>query len=841
MTPPCNPDAIRDFLANIIVDHIHLVAIHPDKGEPTTGKWFGTNAAAAVAWAVQNNRAGLNVYWTVNIVRPGLDKKPKKQDIVAARFLHCDVDPPFDRTAVLFQMQDEEPEASFIIDSGNGLQGLFRLAFDAGNMASIEDLNRRLEDRFGADNCYNIDRLLRLPGTVNFPNEKKRGAGRVPVLSSMLMTETGQVVEPEDLRRLLPESKPRLKNGGEERVRISLGEVELFTLEELCIVDTGKTARLYRQITDPTNKDRSRATYGVACEMVRHGFADFEIAGVLLNPAFAISGHCLDQSSPKHAASRAISGARGNAKLVNETSNTGTQKQEKREKQAEDQNERPRIHIRGGDLHLVASAAERALIVTDAPLYIRNGLVRPIVDEVKASKGYTSKVARLKEVDADTLVDYMSRSATWTKYDGRTKADVDIDPPSRIANTILARDGGWQFRRLAGVITTPTLRPDGTILSQEGYDQATQLLLLEPPVLSDLLDAPTKADAEQALIHLDGLLEEFPFVDDASRSVALSAIITPVVRGALESAPMHVTTAPVRGSGKSYIIDIASAVCSGQRAPVLSAGKNEEETEKRVTGDLLTGQALISIDNVNGQLGGAFLCQAVERPLVKVRPLGGSLIVTIESRATFFATGNNILLIEDMTRRVITCSLDPEMELPEFRKFSCNPFQMVLDNRGTYIAAALTIVRAYIVAGKPNVLPRLASYEDWSDLVRSSLVWLGRADPVETMNKANAEDPGRVALSALLSAWYDAAQSAIHTTATIKAVSDAIDATGDRIHSALADALQDVGSDDRNSMFSTKRLGRYLGRNHGRIVDGLKLVAGEDTHVKQKTWKVVRA
>ena len=238
-----------------------------------------------------------------------------------------------------------------------------------------------------------------------------------------------------------------------------------------------------------------------------------------------------------------------------------------------------------------------------------------------------------------------------------------------MALTILSRDGERRLPILAGVITTPTLRPNGTILSQPGYDGQTRLLLLDPPQLPPIPDMPSKAEASAALDLLDSLLEGFPFVDDASRSVALSGIITPVVRRATPVAPLHANTAPVAGSGKSYLIDIASAVHSGERAPVIAAGRTEEETEKRLGAALLNGQPIVSIDNVNGQLGGDALCQMIERPVVSLRPLGVSKLVKIESHATMFATGNNIQLVGDMTRRVILCSLDPNMERPELRTF----------------------------------------------------------------------------------------------------------------------------------------------------------------------------
>jgi putative DNA primase/helicase len=500
---------------------------------------------------------------------------------------------------------------------------------------------------------------------------------------------------------------------------------------------------------------------------------------------------------------------------------------------------RPTIEIRAGELHMLATKGENALIGADAPLYVRGGLVRPIVDDLPASHGRRAKVARLADVTGDALVDYLSRSADWVRFNARKKELVLTDPPRAVAATILSRDGEWRFPRLAGVITTPTLRPDGSILSSPGYDPKTQLLLLDPPELPAIPRKPTRDDALQALETLDGLLEEFPFVDNASRSVALSGLITPVVRGAMPVAPLHAYSAPVAGTGKSYVVDLASAISTGQRAPVIAAGQNDEETEKRLGAALLSGQPVVTIDNVNGRLGGDALCQLIERPVVSVRPLGVSKLVRIESRATCFATGNNIQLVGDMTRRVLLCSLDPNMERPELRTFHDNPFEAVLANRGRYIAAALTISSAYMAAGCPGDLPALASFDAWSRVVRSALVWLGRADPIETMEAARAEDPVIASLRSLYAAWYAATGSTSRTTGAMKELAEELNPFGNRCQPDLHRALCDV-AEDRRGAIDTRKLGQFLGRHKGRIVDGLKLQDFDDNHTKQKVWSIAR-
>ena len=420
--------------------------------------------------------------------------------------------------------------------------------------------------------------------------------------------------------------------------------------------------------------------------------------------------------------------------------------------------DKPVIKIVAGDFARIATEGEKALLASSFPLFQRaNELVRPIVNEIDAARGFRTKSAQLVRVESIFLRDLLSRVAKWSKWDSRAKKWVAANPPSEVAATILARAGEWSFPAITGIITTPTMRPDGTILSKEGYDETTRLLLVAPPKMPPLAESPSKDDALKALALLKGLLVEFPFGGDVDRAVALSAMITPVVRGAFAVAPMHSTKAPVAGSGKSYLFDVVAAICTGQRMPVMAAGASEEELEKRLGAALLTGQPLICIDNVNGELKGDALCQAIERSLVEIRILGESERVRIEARGTsLFSTGNNVTIVGDLCRRVITAVLDALMEAPETREFKTNPFEMVLANRGAYIAAALTICRAYVLAGKPGRATRLASFEGWSDIVRSALIWLGEADVVASIAVAQSNDPERTELSELLSAWIEA-------------------------------------------------------------------------------------
>lgn len=505
----------------------------------------------------------------------------------------------------------------------------------------------------------------------------------------------------------------------------------------------------------------------------------------------------------------------------------------------------PTIQIMEGELDKLAGWGEEAVIEVGLPVFQRGReLVRPFHQEVPASKGRMTVSAGMAKITTHCMVDILCQAANWTRYDGRKKKTVATDPTEKIANILLSRVGQWRVPVVAGVITTPTLRSDGTVLHKAGYDPVTRLYQVKDPTLKPayIPPEPTKYDAEKAIETLNGLIDEFPFVSDLDRSVALSALITPVVRGAVSVAPLHAIKASTAGTGKSYLADLASAISTGRPCPVISVSPDPKETESRLTGLLLAGFPLISLDNVNGDLGGDLLCQAVERPTVRLRRLGGSDIFEIESRATFFATGNGLRVKGDMTRRTIICNLDAGVERPESREFHHSPVDDVLANRGLYVAAVLTIVRAYIVAGLPDKLRPLASFEEWSDLVRSALVWLGLPDPVETTEAAREDDPELSALRDVVTGWAAVIGG---REATVREV---LEVATSRAESVMGEPSDFQYPDFREALLAVAgfkgsidgtRLGNWLRARAGRIVDGRRIQKGSrDSHTKLAKWWV---
>lgn len=496
---------------------------------------------------------------------------------------------------------------------------------------------------------------------------------------------------------------------------------------------------------------------------------------------------------------------------------------------------RPSVFLQRGTLADSAISAETELVKLGVAIF-RSAtiIVEPTMYEVEASHGRKATAAGIREVSASRLRYWMSKLLSFRRYNKERQSYYFVDPPPEIADYILEQKES-KFKPVTSVMTAPTMRPDGTVLWRPGYDATTGIYMIDPPEIK-IPENPTYDEAKAALATLNELLIEFPFTSGASRSVALSGILSCVVRAAISRAPMHMVSATTAGTGKSYLVDICSTIASGFHCPVISAGRTEEEMEKRLGAAIVMGRPFVSIDNVNGILAGDFLCQAIERPQTDVRILGKTQLVRVHNSVVIFSTGNNIQPSGDVVRRSIVCRLDAGIERPELRRFERDPLLHAGANRSKYLEAALTITRAYIVAGKPGKLDPLASFTEWSDLVRSSLVWLGEADPVDSIATARQSDPEFMRISAMLEALEDAGFNEVeHKMLNPTAAGILAAAAGNR---ELREALASIGY--RGELPNSRALGNWLTKHKDRVVNGMRLITPTANNKHAKVWYVQR-
>jgi hypothetical protein len=441
------------------------------------------------------------------------------------------------------------------------------------------------------------------------------------------------------------------------------------------------------------------------------------------------------------------------------------------------------------------------------------------------------------------LIEMLGRVARFTKYDGRRKDWVDKDCPKEIGDTLMAREGAWNVPVLFGVVHTPQLRADGTLLTTPGYDPQTQLLFKpDGEHFPEIPDRPSKDDAHKALETVKGSIGTFPFKGDADRSAGLSLLLTGVCRRTLDFAPLHAITAPVAGTGKSLLVDLTSILLTGQPAPVISAEIDDAEFEKRLGACLMAGDAVISFDNCNKPLDQALLCQALTQSRVNLRILGFSTNRDVTMSALLTATGNNMILQGDLPRRSLRCEIDAKVERPELRVFKGPNIQSVFRlRRGELVTALLTILRAYQTAGHEGASP-LGGFEMWSHWVRDALTWLDCEDPCATIETIRSGNPEREQHEAVVLARRDHPNLGSGKVVKVRDLTDAADLHGQlsppvttqRLH----DALRAVAEDSRRrEAISHDRLGHWLRKVNGKFEQKLRIVR-VGTQDGYSTWQL---
>jgi hypothetical protein len=182
------------------VPHHTLVRIHPETRAIKANVFaWPSEREGALKWIEASNKT-MNVYFSVNRARP-INKKAEKCDIEALVAVHADVDPIdgadfcAERMRLMrlaAELAEREPAPTFILDSGGGIQAFYLTSYPTPAdppeyVAHIEGLSARLGCVLGArDRCWNVDRIMRLPATLNHPNKKKQARGQTPTIARML-------------------------------------------------------------------------------------------------------------------------------------------------------------------------------------------------------------------------------------------------------------------------------------------------------------------------------------------------------------------------------------------------------------------------------------------------------------------------------------------------------------------------------------------------------------------------------------------------------------------------------------------------------------------------------
>ncbi|CAN5521087.1 hypothetical protein BH09PSE4_BH09PSE4_04320 [soil metagenome] len=838
--PQAQPGKIADFLTMARPDgQFVLGAIPVEGGAPKVRTFDDAHKAGEWAATMNANRAH-NLYWIHNRLSGDATSKPAEKDVDEVLFTHVDIDPrspgkdatadekaqwnETERNRILMELHAFQPKPTIVIDSGGGFQSFWRLegAVVVGGaeelIADVKAYNIGLRNSFeAADSCQSLDHLMRLPFTVNWPDERKRKKGRTSRLASVVWCDGP--VHPLHAFTPAPIKPTRTADATPAVERSDVRR--LAHLDELAVWDIGEADRLRALIVqgcDPEkfNGDRSRVVFDLCCNLHRRGVPPGLIAGIISDPEWLISAHVID----KGGRDRIGYAWRQVDKAIS--------------KVADDREAKPRIVWSEVELGRCLDEAEAALIRSGLHVYqMGDRLVQVVIvprascDEAAIRRPGGSLV--IANLPKHRLLEHFLSTSTFVKVsrlkDGSTK-EVPFAPSLHFAETYMARHGAWRVPVLTGIATTPTMRTDGTVVAADGYDPASGLVidtggLAFPPVS----EAPSKEEGRAALDVLVDVISEFPFVSDEddgasggarpsqSRSVALAMIITAVARPMFNAAPMFGISAPTMATGKSLLADVPAMIVTGRRATKMSQGASEEEDEKRLLSVLMHGAPVNVIDNIARPIEGDALCTILTEETWRCRVLGRSEMRDVGTRTLFIATGNNLSFRNDMASRAVLANLDAEVERPGERVFRRDLNTYVPDRRAELATAALTMLRAFISAGRPKAPGMKASrFEKWSD-VRAALVWLGEPDPWKTNERVAVGDEVRAEHANLMQA-IGAAFGFGEFLATTEIIERAHgnDAMATTLHLALATALPHG--------VSAPGLGRFLKKFADRRVDG---------------------
>ena len=433
--------------------------------------------------------------------------------------------------------------------------------------------------------------------------------------------------------------------------------------------------------------------------------------------------------------------------------------------------DKPQLQVIGSDLPATARAV-RDLLAAGGNFYDRGGVL------VKLAHPADGGPPVAIEVTPHGIVCEAHRLCQPVAWTGDTLKPVTL--AERVAKMVLDMRGDWRVPALDGVTTAPVLAHDGAILDRDGYDPQSRLWCAKVPAL-DVPDRPTRAQAEAALVTLRTAFQTFPFGDSPRKRIgkgadaldvvdlakppmldetaALAALLTAVCRPSLHLAPGFLVTAAAlsgSGAGKGLLVRAINAIAFGVPPRAFTAGTERTELDKRLAAELIEAAPAVFLDNVNGQsLKSDLLANVLTERPARVRVLGKSQMVPLNSVAFISLTGNGLSVSEDLARRFLSCNLDAQTENPENRPFKPGYLGRVQARRPELLAAALTIWRW----GRQNPCNtsrglHLGSFGEWAEWVRDPLIELGCADPMQRIQEAKASDPRRRQVFELFDAWW---------------------------------------------------------------------------------------
>lgn len=478
---------------------------------------------------------------------------------------------------------------------------------------------------------------------------------------------------------------------------------------------------------------------------------------------------------------------------------------------------------------------------------------QPTIFSLGDAMGQVMPSGGLMTFSENTLAQYLGEVVRYCVIKPSERGDLEVkkvDPPAKVCKTILEMGGHRGLNSLIGVVTAPTMLPDGRLVLDPGYCAETGLYLhAEKDVWGDIPREPTKEQLLQAFETLWLPYSQFPWSSAIDRGVVLSLLLTALTRRCFTIAPGYGFDAASQSSGKTKAAQVAVALLTGcgQDGLIPFPGKvNEEEISKLLLSAAMGGNAAMLFDNAIGLFETSALAAAMTAGSIEGRVLGASKMSgRMPFRPLILLTGNNVSLGPDTAQRILVARIDPAVEKPELRSFSFDPVQVAEERRTDMVIAGLTLLQGYVAAGKPIIGQGCSRFAQWDRLVRQATIWLSQelgldfGDPIKALEAHTQGNPEQEDLLTLLRGWRKVFNSEPVTTGEFLERIEEIEYRSDIEAEvrAMVEVVRGWGQTGRLPVH--RSLGRALGNRVGRIAGKMRLVKAAEATGGYQRWQVI--
>lgn len=491
---------------------------------------------------------------------------------------------------------------------------------------------------------------------------------------------------------------------------------------------------------------------------------------------------------------------------------------------------RPQIELLIGADALMVETLGNALVTTGAQYYRRDSRLMCVQDyDVKVEGGQRTERTYLALAGHERMNYDITRNINMVRF--YKEQFVPVSTPQALTRTMIAAAPALaMFPELSALSCVPLMRADGSLHTERGYDPVSKVFFDPRTEDYSALNVPNQPHAKQvevALVTLQELLQDFPFSDEESKSVALSAMLTAVMRATLPTTPVFGFSAPSFGAGKSLLAYCIGYLALGYRPQIMNVNPDTEEMGKQLDSVLLAADPVMILDNVSKPLGGDKIAAVITaQGEIGIRLFGTQVKQPAHNTTLWIVTGRNLILKEDMVRRTLICEIDPNCEHPELRtEFKINNLlHWTQQNRVRLLNAVYTLLRAHIQAGRPTDGTTLGTFEEWHLWCCAPLLWCELPSPTARQLTALTLDPEHAMTEEVFNALADVFNRRDDRRITVsrinKALSDASNFSPEIVNltAAMQQFVLHSGTVDQ------RRLGRWLGQHHNSIAAGWKLV-----------------